>query len=109
VIISRHQSSSAVISCQDAATRLQRSSVVISGHQWSSVVISRHQSSSVVISCQDATTRLQRRQLDALIRGHQSSSVVISRHQSSSVVVSGHQPHLPMQQLDALMLRLGVL
>ena len=58
------------------------------GHQSSSVVISSHQWSSVVISCQDATTRLQRSSV--VISDHQWSSVIISGHQSSSVVISGH-------------------
>jgi len=60
--------------------------VVISGHQWSSVVISGHPRSSEVI------------------RGHQWSSVIISSHQRSSevirgrprssVVISGHPSHI---------------
>ena len=50
VVISGHQRSSAVISGhQWSSMSCSRVSVVISGHQWPSVVISDHQWSSVVI------------------------------------------------------------
>jgi hypothetical protein len=75
VLISAHQWSSVVISGH------QCSSLIISGHQWSSVVISGHQWSS---------------DLMLIIRAHQCSSVLISGHQCSSELISG--THLQLER-----------
>jgi hypothetical protein len=63
--------------------RFVRSSVVISGHQWSSEVISGHQWSSAAISGHQRPS--------VVISGHQWSSAAISGHQWSSVAIKGHQ------------------
>jgi hypothetical protein len=56
--------------------------MVISGHQWSSVVISGHQARAEEEATSIGHTCMQ---------SHQWSSVVISGHQWSLVVISGHQ------------------